>query len=76
MYGSNILSPIRNYLEHVSESIAEWTTAEEAKYQAEQLRRELEKLQKEEDLASSRPNSAKKGRQRSKSPKKSSCKLQ
>ncbi|XP_064627357.1 sperm-associated antigen 17-like isoform X2 [Lineus longissimus] len=73
---SNLHSNVgfRNYLEHVSESISEWTTAEEAKFQAELLRRELEKLQKEEEAASSRPNSGKKSRQRSKSPKKSSSK--
>ncbi|XP_074656457.1 sperm-associated antigen 17-like [Tubulanus polymorphus] len=60
----------RNYLEHVAESVAEWTKGEEAKHMATQLVKELEQIQKDEEAAS-RPTSASKKKDRSKSPKKS-----
>ena len=62
----------RNYLEHVSESIEEWTRGEEAKYQAMLLAQEVDKITQEAEEAASRPASGKgKKKDRSKSPKKS-----
>ncbi len=66
----------RNYLEYVAESISEWTQQEEAKYEAEMLAKEVDKIHKDAEEAASRPTSAKdKKRDRSKSPKKSNSKL-
>ena len=47
----------RNYLEHIADSIAEWTQEEEAKYQAHLLAEEVEHINKEAQEAASRPNS-------------------
>lgn len=68
----------RNYLEYVSESIQDWTKDEEAKYQAEQLKKELERLATQtttsaDASATTPPPSTGAGkRPRSKSPKKGS----
>ena len=63
----------RNYVEHVSTSIEEWTRGEEAKHQATILAKEVTKITREAEDTSSRPASGKGGkkRDRSKSPKKS-----
>jgi hypothetical protein len=66
----------RNYMDHIAESIGEWTRGEEAKYQASLLAKEVEGIVKEAEEASSRPASGKGGKkkERSKSPKKSPSK--
>ncbi|KAL5004776.1 hypothetical protein ScPMuIL_018232 [Solemya velum] len=68
----------RNYLEYVSESVSDWVKEEDAKYQAQMLSKELEKMRMEEDMASrasdrskSRAKSPKKAGSRSHSPKSS-----
>ena len=48
----------RNYLEHIAESIDDWTREEEAKYQAGLVAHEVEGIIKEAE-AESRPNSGK-----------------
>lgn len=67
----------RNYLEYVSEPIANWTKLEEEKYQADLLKRELEKIQASQSsidatLATPPPSTGTGKRPRSKSPKKGS----
>ncbi|XP_039272076.2 sperm-associated antigen 17-like [Styela clava] len=66
----------RNYLEYVSEPIADWTRSEEEKYQAELLKKELEKIQASQvstEASTTPPPSTGAGkRPRSKSPKKGS----
>ena len=39
-------------MDYVEESVADWTKEEEAKYQAQQLSRELEKMRQDEEMAS------------------------
>lgn len=70
---------IRNYMEHVSENIADWVNIEETKYQAEMREKDLARqrelaLSRASTPAPSRPSSSKsrKGsakKSRSKSPK-------
>ena len=42
----------RNYLDYVEESVADWTKEEEAKYQAHQLSKEIQRMREEEEMAS------------------------
>lgn len=42
----------RNYLDYVEESVSDWLKEEEAKYQAQMLSMELEKMRMEEEAAS------------------------
>lgn len=57
-------------MEHIADSISDWTKREEAKYEASLLAKEVDKYQKDSDEAASRPASSKK-KGRGKSPKKS-----
>ncbi|XP_071955355.1 sperm-associated antigen 17-like [Antedon mediterranea] len=66
----------RNYLEHISESIADWTESEEVKYQEIVHQKEMEALRKaaESPAVSSSRAASSKSRTRSQSPKKSRSK--
>ena len=57
-------------MEHVQDSISEWLKEQEAKYQAEVLAAEVEKIHKDEAEQAAKAASPDKKRDRSKSPKK------
>lgn len=48
----------RSYLDNVAESIRDWTTEQEAKYEAEQLRKEVESAMLEDDEAKKKEEAA------------------
>ncbi|XP_041352537.1 sperm-associated antigen 17-like isoform X2 [Gigantopelta aegis] len=55
----------RNYLEYVSDSIADWLKEKEAEYQATILQLEVDKFKKEEELAAKSAEKTQKGRKQS-----------
>lgn len=55
----------RNYLDHVEESIGDWLKEEEAKYQAQVLSQEIEKMHQDEERASRMADKGKKSSKRS-----------
>ena len=60
-----VVTTRRNYLEYVSDSIADWLKEKEAEYQATLLQKEVDKFKKEEEIAAKTTEKTQKTRKQS-----------